>query len=58
VTEAVENFATFARDVKEGITIASTSRDAIRMHRLIDAAIASGESRRRLPFDATLTALG
>jgi hypothetical protein len=58
VTEAAENFATLARDVKEGTTIASTFRDAIRMHRLIDSAIASGESGRRLPFDGTLTALG
>lgn len=58
VTEAAENFAASARDVREGTSKAPSFRDAIRMRRLIDTAMASSDNGRRMPFDAALVAKG
>lgn len=54
VMEAAENFAAFARDVRDGTSTAPTFRDAIRMHRLIDTALSSSDSGHRSAFDASL----
>jgi predicted dehydrogenase len=53
VMELAENYAAFARDVATGTHNAPTFRDAVRMHRLIDAALESSETGRWQPLMQT-----
>jgi predicted dehydrogenase len=48
--ELAENYAAFARDVANGTCAAPTFRDAVRMHKLIDAAMESSETGQRQPL--------
>src|SRR6202049_5083526 len=50
VMELAENYAAFARDVANGTYDAPTFRDAVRMHKLIDAAMESSETGQRQPL--------
>ncbi len=52
VLELAHLYAAFADDVSTGRHAASTFADAIRMHRLLDAALESSESGRRIDFVA------
>jgi predicted dehydrogenase len=50
VMELAENYAAFARDLASGTKTAPTFRDAVRMHKLIDAAMESSETGCRATF--------
>jgi hypothetical protein len=50
VMELAENYAAFARDLASGTKTAPTIRDAVRMHKLIDAAMESSETGCRVTF--------
>jgi predicted dehydrogenase len=52
VLELAHLYAAFADDVNTGRHAASTFADAIRMHRLLDAALESSETGRRIDFVA------
>jgi predicted dehydrogenase len=51
VLELAELYAAYARDVAKGTHEVPTFEDAVRMHRLIDAAVASTETGRRIDLD-------
>ena len=50
VSELAESYAAFARDKAAGTSTAPTFGDAVRMHRLIEAAMESSRSGRRVAF--------
>jgi predicted dehydrogenase len=50
VMELAQNYAAFVRDVANGANTAPTFRDAVRMHKLIDAAMESSKTGCRVPF--------
>jgi predicted dehydrogenase len=52
VLELAQLYAAFADDVSTGSHTASTFADAVRMHRLLDASLASSETGRRIDFAA------
>jgi predicted dehydrogenase len=51
VLELAEVYAAYARDVADGTHDAPDFEDAVRMHKLIDAAMASTETGRRIDLD-------
>jgi predicted dehydrogenase len=50
VMELAQNYAAFARDLANGTKTAPDFRDAVRMHKLIDAAMEPSETGRRVTF--------
>ncbi len=51
VLELAELYVAYAEDVRTGTQTASTFEDAVRMHKLLDAAVASSETGRRIALE-------